>query len=103
MTTLREFFDANSYRIKVDKYPFTDEYETTLGTQEALMSVKGFFLEKRQDLVKLILAGGTPDSQATRWLTIAIIDELLETELKDIFLPKHKSPVIGKQSGDGKE
>lgn len=52
MTTLKEFFEANSYRRKTDNYPFTDDYETVLGIEEALISVKLWLKEKRERFKK---------------------------------------------------
>jgi hypothetical protein len=44
--TIKEIFEANSYQAKVDRYPFTDDYETRLDIPEALISVK-LWLEQR--------------------------------------------------------
>lgn len=52
--TLREIFEANSYQAKVDRYPFSDDYETRLDIAEALISVK-LWLEqqKRENIIDL--------------------------------------------------
>lgn len=80
--TLKELFEANSYRIKVDRYPFTDDYETILGKHEALMCVKDWLLKNQSHLA------------SKDWgLNCALVfNELLE-ELKDIQLPKRSCVV----------
>ena len=85
MPTLKELLEANSYQIKVDKYPFTDEYETILGIQEALMSVKGWLLQERQKLQDT-QNSIKPHYDVLTQEQIFALDALLE-ELKDVFIP----------------
>jgi hypothetical protein len=82
--TLREILEANTYRIKVDKYSFADDYETVLGIHEALMSVKGWLLEKQKEL-KIDKDGGTRLDYFKEGRD-SLFEELL-AELKDISLP----------------
>lgn len=85
MTTLEEYFRANSYLMKVDSHPFSDTYTTTLGIHEALMSAKGWLLEQqaRTDIAQ-------PQSMMYRSGWDAAFNFLLE-EFKDLFIPSKKS------------
>jgi hypothetical protein len=95
MTKLKQFFEANSYIINVDNYPFTNDKETVLGIQEALMSVKGWLIEKKlaeQKTYEYLKEKAKTDIiHRSMYLMsgaeIDCLDKLLE-DLQDVFLPQ---------------